>query len=702
MAYDIDKVRAQGMDDQSIATYLAQQYGYDINAPLQQGASYSDIADYLAKTDPHQVAMRFFQKAGWSPEQSAGIVGNLSYESGGMKPNAKEVGGKGWGLAQWTSPERIQGLAQYAQSKGEQTPSFKTQLEYVQQELTGPYRAAGEALKKAESVGDATKVFSDLYEIPGVPNLTGRGMRAAQVLKLSGAPEAPAPSIMDRIRAGMGGEASFGDVREVPGVADMLPDTTPEDIEKYRPVARAGGMLGGAALAAPGNIIAPGVAEVAGAAGGAAISDQIMDYLKKKIIERATGKTINPTLTEALVGPSPLKEPGNYGALGAATEGAEWEMGGQAAGQVLAGGARMIGGAVKPTLGKLTGAGTGAIEEAVKSGESLKGNIFKTQTDFDKAMRGDITPQEVVENAKEALGTVKRARGQEYVSKLKEVRAYPETLDNIKTSLFDKVDELAAPERFDIGFQENPEGGYKLDFSTSPLIESRPVVKRALHDILTWDDSSAAGLDALSKRLGTYVDQTRRGSPANAFMNELKSNLSDSLKAEIPGYGEMTKGYAETTKLIKDIESNLMLRPEGLSGRITADQTLRRLSSSMKDNFELRRELVNSLSSRGGEDLAGQIAGRLMQSPIPHGLRGAVGMPAEAIAVYLKPELWPVLAASSPRVVGEFLRVYGKALSEVRGVSPQIGKALAFAFSEENRDKLKVPGTEGGRTWKIK
>jgi hypothetical protein len=77
-------------------------------------------------------------------------------------------------------------------------------------------------------------------------------------------------------------------------------------------------------------------------------------------------------------------------------------------------------------------------------------------------------------------------------------------------------------------------------------------------------------------------------------------------------------------------------------------------------------------------------------------------MPAEAIAVYLKPELWPVLAASSPRVVGEFLRVYGKALSEVRGVSPQIGKALAFAFSEENRDKLKVPGTEGGRTWKIK
>ncbi len=690
MAYDIDKVRAQGMDDESIARYLANQYGYDIDSVLQKGADYTSIADYLAKTDQHKVAMQFFQKQGWTPEQAAGIVGNLSYESGGMKPNARESGGKGWGLAQWTSQDRINGLAEFAKARGERVPSFRTQLEYVQQELNGSYSKAGEALKNAKDVGTATKVFSDLYETPGKPNLSSRYARASDVLKRAGQESVISPTGAQVDYAGM-----IDPFAQMP-IPSPLEGVTPEQVEKYRGPARVAGMLTGGALASPGNIIAPGVAEVAGAAGGAAISDQLMNWIKKKIIERATGETVNPTLTEALTGPNPLGERGNLGALGAAGEGAGWEAGGQATGVLLSKVLSGIGSVAKSSLGVTTGAGRGTIEEAVKSGESLKGlNILKTQTDFDKAMRGQISPQEVVDNAKQALGTVKEARGAAYVSQLKEVKAAPWKLNNIKTDLYNKVDELAEEDRFDIGFEKTPEGGYKLDFSTSPLIEGRPVIKRALNDVLTWEDSSAAGLDALKKRLGTYTQQTRRGSPANAFLSELQGNLADSLKAEVPGYGEMTKGYAEATKLIKDIESNLMLRPEGMTGRITADQTLRRLSSSMRDNFELRRELVNSLSSQGGEDLAGQIAGNLLKSPIPRGLQGAVVMPGEAIAVYLHPSLWPVLAASSPRVAGEFLRVYGKALSEVRGVSPEVGKALAFAFTEENRDKLRIPGTEG-------
>src|SRR4030042_1517691 len=43
---------------------------------------------------------------------------------------------------------------------------------------------------------------------------------------------------------------------------------------------------------------------------------------------------------------------------------------------------------------------------------------------------------------------------------------------------------------------------------------------------------------------------------------------------------------------------------------------------------------------------------------------------------YLNPKMWPILAASSPRVVGEFLNAYGKASNAVKKGT---GKVVDFA-----------------------
>jgi hypothetical protein len=726
MAYDIQKVRAQGADDESIARYLSQQYGYDIDGVMQQGASYTDVADYLAKTDPHEVAMRHFRGQGWSPEQAAGITGNLSYESDGMKPVVTEYGkggGGGFGLAQWTGTRR-KALFQYAASKGEQEPSFKTQLEFVDQELNSSEHGAVEALRNAKTVPEATRLFMQTFERPGIPNVEGRYARAAKAFKAGGVespvqeqvrPKGEAPAMVDDFGRVIGQEQALS-----PGeISDNLLDSmTPEGVERMRGPARAAGMITGGILATPGDVVGGPVPTIAGAAGGAVTADQLMNWIKQKIIAHATGKTVEPTLKEALIGPNPLGEEGNYGAAGAGVEGASWEVGGQAAGKVLGGAASLVGKGGRQVLGKLTGAGEESMAEAVRSGENLKGvNVFKSQTAFDKAMRGSILPEEIVEQAQTALGTIKEGRGAAYVEQLEKVRSDPRLLEDIKSNLYDKMEELSAPEKFDIGFkQTSPEqrivtdpdtglsvvegkgetGGYKLDFSTSPIIQGRAVVKRAMADIVNWEDTSAAGLDALKKRLGTYVSQVKRGTPAEAFLSQLRSELADSLNAGVEGYKEMTAGYAETTRIIKDIESGLMLRPEGLTGRITGDMTLRRLSTAMKSQFELRKTLVDQLASRGSQDLAGSIAGNLLKTFMPRGIQGEIGLSGQAIALYLKPELWPVLMASSPRVAGEFLRLYGKALSEVRGVSPVVGKALVQFFSEENRKNIRFPARQGG------
>lgn len=109
--------------------------------------------DFLNATDdPSEEALDFFKSKGWNNVHSAAIVGNLAHESAGLQPDIVEKGGSGYGLAQWTSPDRKRGLFEYAKTKGEKKPSFKTQLEYVQRELEGPYSNAASELLKTETM----------------------------------------------------------------------------------------------------------------------------------------------------------------------------------------------------------------------------------------------------------------------------------------------------------------------------------------------------------------------------------------------------------------------------------------------------------------------------------------------------------------------------------------------------------------------
>ncbi len=317
-----------------------------------------------------------------------------------------------------------------------------------------------------------------------------------------------------------------------------------------------------------------------------------------------------------------------------------------------------VGTLAKETVGAATGAGPGFVEEAVKGGGA-----------FQKAMRGDVTGEEIVDNAKAALQRVRNARGEAYVKQLEQIQADPNELLSVRKSLNKKIGNLASSDRFDIKPYVDEAGKLQVDFSTSTIVEHQNVVKRAIEDVANWTDNTPKGLDTLKKRLSTYIDQTGRDTPAKAFVTQLEQNLSNGLKSAIPEYAKMTKGYADASTLIKDIESNLMLRKEGMTGRITADQTLRRLTSALREKFEMRKDLLQALGTQAGEDMIGEVAGYAGQQIIPHGLVGKLGAGAGAYYFGMfNPKLWPLLAASSPRVVGEFLNAYGKASKGMKGL----------------------------------
>lgn len=160
--------------------------------------TFSDTGGNLIYGSTIEEKVWFALKAkGFTNEQVAGAMGNLSYESVTFNPKAVEGGYNentgGIGIAQWTDFPRGSGkgsnteLKKYAKSKGVTWQDEDTQVEFLVTQLTGSGPASKytglrltnrvkiygsslaqkDAWKKAKTVEDATKAFCYTFEGPG-------------------------------------------------------------------------------------------------------------------------------------------------------------------------------------------------------------------------------------------------------------------------------------------------------------------------------------------------------------------------------------------------------------------------------------------------------------------------------------------------------------------------------------------------------
>lgn len=137
------------------------------------------------------------QQMGWSREQAAGILANVQAESGG---NASAVGdsGRAYGLAQW-HPDRQADFARWA-GHDIKTSTRDEQLAFMNYELrSGKEQAAGRALGRARSAGEAGSIVSNLYERPGAFGAASKRAALASSIAGSGASMASRISNSSRI-----------------------------------------------------------------------------------------------------------------------------------------------------------------------------------------------------------------------------------------------------------------------------------------------------------------------------------------------------------------------------------------------------------------------------------------------------------------------------------------------------------------------
>ncbi|WP_199506849.1 MULTISPECIES: phage tail tip lysozyme [unclassified Psychrobacter] len=111
-------------------------------------------------------AVNYFMSRGYTKEQAIGIAANIQQESGfNHKAYNSAGGGNGArGLAQWRGQRQKNFKKRYGVSLENSTK--EQQYDFIDYELKTTHKAAGDALKKAKTIGQATKAILEQYERP--------------------------------------------------------------------------------------------------------------------------------------------------------------------------------------------------------------------------------------------------------------------------------------------------------------------------------------------------------------------------------------------------------------------------------------------------------------------------------------------------------------------------------------------------------
>jgi len=288
-------------------------------------------------------------------------------------------------------------------------------------------------------------------------------------------------------------------------------------------------------------------------------------------------------------------------------------------------------------IGATTGAGKEAIKQAIKGGSEFTG-----------ALRGTIDTNKILEEAGAGFSKIREIKNTEYTKALENIKTKnPQSFDI--TPIQNTAEEL----KNTFGIKTTKDG---YDFSRSPLIDSQKKVEAVLNIVSDWGSKTAdrtiTGIDLLKQQLRKFRE------PTNPQLNILIDKLANSAKDVIKGtkgYAEMEANYGVKMELLDELGRTLSLKESA-----TPDTAIRKLNSLITDKAEYRRELANEFKQLTDKDLTAMIAGKELAKWTPEGLAKYVttGIGAGYLLSAM-PKLIPLLAVSSPRIMGEFFRLAG-------------------------------------------
>lgn len=146
-----------GFDDLARDTEMGTQALKETNLPPEYGET-GDI-----KTDVYNR----LRQNGFTDSEAAGITGNIAQESMFDTEALSEDGYNSHGLVQWTGDRKAH-LEQFARENGLNPKDWRTQVDFISEEMNTTERAAFEALRKNPNITpeEAARIVREQYERP--------------------------------------------------------------------------------------------------------------------------------------------------------------------------------------------------------------------------------------------------------------------------------------------------------------------------------------------------------------------------------------------------------------------------------------------------------------------------------------------------------------------------------------------------------
>ena len=375
---------------------------------------------------------------------------------------------------------------------------------------------------------------------------------------------------------------------------------------------------------------------------------------KSALIGGATG-----ALTPEQTGLSPLDFAGEK-ALGMGTNAL---VGGVIPPAVEAG--KFIAKGIPQILGMTTGAGDQAIKEAYKAGKQGNETLLNN-------MRGEVSAEEVLKNAKTALANMRANRKDVYQQGIETTK---------KGQIFYKFDPIEKELKDQLNTLKVSNLGKEM-----PLVGEAELNKigELTAEVEKWKKTpelwTASGLDGLKRRLDAIYPENLP--QAQRVISAVRDKVYNHIVELDPNYAKTMKAYEEAMKVEQQIEKSLSL------GKKTSNDTaIRKLLSLSRNNantnFGYRQELANVLQQQGGKNLEPALAGQALNTIMPKGLVGRGSLSSLGVGGIMNPSLLLAAPLTSPRLVGETAYKTGQLANKITPEQKNLARLLMLNQSNK-------------------
>ena len=290
-------------------------------------------------------------------------------------------------------------------------------------------------------------------------------------------------------------------------------------------------------------------------------------------------------------------------------------------------------------------------------------------TNFWKNLSGKETMTNVLSDAKEALGNIKKAKSESYANNMEAVKSDKTILD-----MQPILNALNA---------EKESGMFGSKIIKKNTVKTQQELESIIHD---WASSDPAtyhtpeGLDALKQSVGDVRDATEIGSNSRRIVDKVYHAVKNQIADQAPVYAKTMQEYSEASDLVKEIEKSL-----SLGEKASADTAMRKLLSltrnNVQTNYGQRLKLAESLKNAGGKDIMPAIAGQAMQDWFPRGMIGQGEKLAALGAMFTNPAALLAAPLASPKIMGALTYGAGK----VAGAAQKLGKKIPLSVDQANK-----------------